>query len=341
TYYGSSGDDISFSCVNDVVGNVYFLGVTTSSNNIATPGSHQQTYSKDYDIYLTKLNTNGNRQWSTYYGHDSIDVGLYIHCDTLNSDLYFSGYSKSTTSISTIGAHQSINSGGPNDAILVKFDTSGVRQWATYYGGNDIDWGNAVVTDNSGVYLCGYTTSSVSIATPNALQLNFIGNGGNSDAFIAKFNKAGGRLWGTYYGGTSVDVASSIQLDKLGDIYIAGVTGSGGLATVGSYQSSINGVFDGLCAKFSQSASLVINESFYENTFLSIFPNPNSGSFTIQTKVDVVLEIVNELGQVVRNIKLDASNNHQTNITGLADGVYCLKDKLSGTIIKNKIVVVR
>lgn len=79
-----------------------------------------------------------------------------------------------------------------------------------------------------------------------------------------------------------------------------------------------------------------------ENTSnIGIYPNPNSGSFTLQTKEDVVFEIVNELGQIVKTIKLDGSNNHQITITGLADGVYCLKDKLSGNVIKNKIVVVR
>lgn len=106
----------------------------------------------------------------------------------------------------------------------------------------------------------------------------------------------------------------------------------------GGFSNKTNPSIDGM---YKYIGTPLSNENI-ENTSisLSLFPNPNSGSFTIQTKDDVILEIVNELGQLVKTVKLDANNNHQTNITGLSDGVYCLKDKLGGTIIKNKIVVV-
>lgn len=83
----------------------------------------------------------------------------------------------------------------------------------------------------------------------------------------------------------------------------------------------------------------VVELNSHQNVY--VFPNPNSGSFTLQSKEDVLLEIINELGQLVKTLKLDASNNHQTTITSLSDGVYFLKDKLSGKVNKNKIVVAR
>ena len=50
------------------------------------------------------------------------------------------GYTTSTTGIATTGAHQT-TSGGDYDAFLVKFNSSGVRQWGTYYGGTGYDDG--------------------------------------------------------------------------------------------------------------------------------------------------------------------------------------------------------
>ncbi len=55
--------------------------------------------------------------------------------------------------------------GGGYDAFLVKFNPAGVRQWATYYGGNGDDKVTSCTVDGSGnVYLAGdtYTTTSTS-----------------------------------------------------------------------------------------------------------------------------------------------------------------------------------
>ena len=49
------------------------------------------------------------------------------------------GYTSSTTGIATTGAHQTTSGGVLNDAFLVKFNSSGVRQWGTYYGGTGTD----------------------------------------------------------------------------------------------------------------------------------------------------------------------------------------------------------
>ena len=47
------------------------------------------------------------------------------------------------------------------DAFLVKFNSSGVRQWGTYYGGTGNDMAYSCATDASGnIYLSGYTTST-------------------------------------------------------------------------------------------------------------------------------------------------------------------------------------
>ena len=89
---------------------------------------------------------------------------------------------------------------GSSDAFLVKFNSSGVRQWGTYYGGTGYDYSFSCATDASGnIYLSGYTRSTSGIATTGAHQTTL---GRGYDAFLVKFNSSGVRQWGTYYGGT-------------------------------------------------------------------------------------------------------------------------------------------
>ena len=63
-------------------------------------------------------------------------VGYWSSCATdASGNVYLAGDTNSTTGIATTGAHQTTYGGGYYDAFLVKFNSSGVRQWGTYYGG--------------------------------------------------------------------------------------------------------------------------------------------------------------------------------------------------------------
>ncbi len=342
TYYGGSGDDGGDICVTDPKGNIYFTGYAGSTASITTTGSHQQGYGGLFDALIVKMNNNGVRQWATYYGGSGEDIGLWIYFDTLDvkNGLYLSGYSASVDSISTLGSYQPSNKGG-KDAFLAKFDTAGVRQWGTYLGGQGIDYGMAIASDNSSnVYLCGITQSFSFIATPNALQTSH--GGGMGDAFLTKFTKNGLIQWSTYYGGSFYELAYSMTVDKFGDLYLVGCTSSNGIATSGAHQTTFGGgPHDGLCVKFNQLVSTNIIEPKTEKNNLNIFPNPNNGSFILQSKEDLILNIINELGQIVKTVTLNYANEHQLIVSNLECGVYFLTNKQTGEAIQNKIVVIK
>jgi hypothetical protein len=176
----------------------------------------------------------------------------------VNGNVYLAGDANSTTGIATTGAHQATYGGGrSNDAYLVKFNSSGVRQWGTYYGAST-DYGYSCATDASGnVFLAGYTYSTTGIATTGAHQTSF---SGNNDAFLVKFNSSGVRQWGTYYGGSGFDYGFSCATDENGNVYLAGVGSSTtGIATTGAHQTTMSGggvaflvKFDACPATYSQ-----------------------------------------------------------------------------------------
>ncbi|MBL7911611.1 MAG: SBBP repeat-containing protein [Bacteroidia bacterium] len=253
TYYGGNLDEWCYSVATDGLGNVYISGVTTSTNGgvISTAGSHQLTSGGSLDAFLVKFNSNGVRQWGTYYGGTGNEYGLCCNTD-ISGNIYLAGQTTSSggTIIATTGAHQT-TAGGINDAFLVKFNSSGVRQFGTYYGGNGTDIGTACKIDMFGnIFLAGYCTSGGGniISTVGSHQNS---SGGLTDAFIVKFDNTGVRQWGTYYGGAGNEYSGAIGIDNGGNVYLSGSSASGSaIATIGSHQPTFGGMSDAFLVKF-------------------------------------------------------------------------------------------
>ncbi len=270
TYYGA-GEESGYDCAVDANGDVYMIGVSTgSSSAMTTPGSHQPAFGGYYDAFVVKFNSSGTRLWGTYYGGSGQETGRSCAVDA-SGNLYLSGVTTSTNSsaMSTSGAHQTVYGGisGSGDAFLVKFSSSGARLWATYYGGNGDEEGYGCSTDPSGnVYLTGYTssTNTVAIATAATHQQAMLGN---LDAYLVKFNSAGVRLWGTYFGGAGGEGSTACATDYSGNVFISGYSYNSGttIATPGAHQTANAGSTDGFIAKFS-SSGLVHWSTYYGGT---------------------------------------------------------------------------
>ncbi|XZF16234.1 SBBP repeat-containing protein [Chitinophagaceae bacterium MMS25-I14] len=243
TYYGNTGDDDADGVACDTFGNVYLGGHTNSTAGIASTGSFQGTYGGGAtDNFLVKFDMSGARKWATYYGGSNADINGGMHpvtCDKAGN-VYFNGKTNSASGIATAGSWQSALS-GQDDAFLAKFDSTGVRKWATYYGDTlEENAQMAFVNEDGNIWLTGFTTSTVNMASPGAYQSTY--GGGTDDAFIVKFDTAGTRLWASYFGGTNLDECYAAGHDKAGNVFITGGTGSPtGIATPGSYLTTYYG----------------------------------------------------------------------------------------------------
>ncbi|MFC2131321.1 SBBP repeat-containing protein [Bacteroidota bacterium] len=189
--------------------------------------------------------------WGTYYAGKGYDEINDIAVDSKDF-IYAVGNTQSVAKIATAGAHQTTYT-GTTDAMLAKFNNQGRLEWATYYGGDQTDYGMmAITTKEDSIIIAGFTTSQNAIATPGAYQPAY--GGGVTDGFIAKFNTAGQRLWGSYYGGSEYDVIYAISQDSSYNIVICGKTQSlSGIATANSYQDYKEGLVDGFIVKFDSS----------------------------------------------------------------------------------------
>jgi hypothetical protein len=244
TYYGGSNDDRATGCISDHENNVFVVGTTWSNNAIADAG-YQISSGGLLDGFIVKFNSEGIRQWSSYYGGSGYDEGL--SCSAFeDGSVIMTGRTNSIENISHNG-HQN-DLGGEFDAFFVKFDSDGFRQWATYFGGSDNEYSQSCSSDNLGnIFICGYTYSNNSIGHngyQNAL-------GGQNDAFLAKFNSDGDLIWSTYYGGENNDVGWRCSTDPYGNVFMCGETKSvNGIASNG-HQNVFGGDRDAFLAKFN------------------------------------------------------------------------------------------
>ena len=219
-------------------------------------------YNKSEDIIIDPF-----RQWATYYGGSDTEYGWGI-CTDNSGNLYITGYTLSTNfPIQTqAGAYnQTTHGGGTWDAFILKFNSSGERNWATYYGGSDIDYGFGICTDNSGnLYVTGGTESTDFPTQTLTGAYNQTAPSGSDDVFILKFNSNGERIWATYYGGNSWDgwdygYGYNICTDNSGNFYITGMTTSTDFPTqtlTGAYnQNNLNGSRDAFLLKFNSNCS--------------------------------------------------------------------------------------
>ncbi len=225
TYLGGTQNDYGHGLVRD--GDfVYLAGETQSSPFPTTTGVTQTAAGGSRDAFLSKFTVNGDLVWSTYFGGSGSDVAEDI--DVSNGAIYLAGHTTGNLPV-TAGAHQSTY-GNNTDAFLAKFNDNGILEWATYYGGGELDEGYDVAVDNAGnIVMTGATETSefpVSniIATTGAYQTS---KGGNEDAFVVKFTSAGIRIWGTYVGGSDTERGYNIDTDSNNDIVITGETYGG------------------------------------------------------------------------------------------------------------------
>lgn len=256
SYYGGADLEYGNFCTTDDNGNIFFGGVTSSTDNISTLGSFQSNLGGNFDGFIIKFNASGVRLWGTYFGGTDYDE-IFGCCITSEQSVAITGRTNSLSGISSLSSFQPNFAGGTYDAFIGLFTSNGVRNWSSYFGGNGLDVGYSVCNDdNNQIYITGSTYSSNNIASVGAFQSQL---SGNSDAFISKFNNLGQRLWSTYYGGNQGETiyGSCIASDQT--IYIVGSTQSTtGITTTNGFQMTYSGgIIDGFLANFNQNGGQV------------------------------------------------------------------------------------
>lgn len=318
TYYGGAGDEGSGIIKTDASNNVYLCGPTTSTTSISS-GGHQNTFGGVEDAFLVKFNSAGVRLWATYYGGTGIEQGYGVAVNP-SGDVFLIGNTTSTTAISS-GGFQNTFGGGANDAFLVKFNTNGIRQWATYYGDVNMDLATSVTCDASGnVFLGGYTASTANIAS-GGFQNTF--GGGTSDNYLVKFTGAGLRSWATYYGGSGDEFSSNYQAlvtDAGNNIYLGGTTNSTNAISFNGFQNSFAGGSDAYLVEFDNNGNRIVA------TYYGDVSNESGYAISIDNSGKVY-----QCGLTMSTSNIASGGFQNTHAGGVYDAFLVKFDACSGT----------
>ncbi|WP_163538970.1 SBBP repeat-containing protein [Gracilibacillus sp. YIM 98692] len=208
--------------------------------------------------------------YSTYLGGTSGDSGASIAVDALGN-AYVTGSTSSLNFPTTPGSFD-ISLNGSSDAFVTKFSQDGTTLiYSTYLGGTNSDSGAGIAVDTLGnAYVTGGTTSSNFPTTPGAFDTSL---SGSSNAFVTKLNSTGSMLvYSTYLGGGGsfglAERGTSIDVDPIGNAYVAGVTPSNMFpTTLGAFQTVYGGsVFDAFVTKFNPTGSALVYSTYLGGT---------------------------------------------------------------------------
>jgi hypothetical protein len=161
-----------------------------------------------------------NWLYSTFLGGSGIDQGRSIAVDGAGN-AYVTGQTTSPDFPSTPGAFDRHN--GDTDAFVVKLNPAGNGQsdlrYATFLGGNDVDWGYGIAVDEAGyAYVAGFTYGADFPTTAGAYY-----NPDYAGGFLVKLDAGGTDLrYATFLGNGLI-----VAVDKEGNAYTTGTRTSG------------------------------------------------------------------------------------------------------------------
>ncbi len=192
------------------------------------------------EMILLKFDSDEQLLWSTFYGGSLDDWPTGLSVDPQSNVLVVG-----VTSSENFPVHRAYQAskGDRNDAYLVKFDSSGRRIWATYFGADNEDQLNGVDCDSRGnVYAVGVCLADGSgYPTHIPLLRPFQSTGTTAAAMYLKMDSAGTLLFSSLLGGSGGDNGNSVAVYPSGEFVLCGFTGSLDFPTIRAQQATTPG----------------------------------------------------------------------------------------------------
>ncbi len=249
SYLGGTSVDQCFGITRK--GNDFIVVGQTRSTNFPVTGG-QTTLGGDYDAFVTKVASDGTRDWGTYLGGSRLDGAQDV---TIASDggIIVTGFTASPD----FGADRGKICLSAEDVFIAKMRPNGLVEWKTLFGGNAGEPNGATIglklgpsiaaAADGSLFLSGATASTDLPAGIGQTTL-----GGDEDLYLAQFCAEGGLEWSTYCGSTGKERGFGLALDGRGNVYFGGWTNAPTFpTTIG--RTTVRGNADAVLAKVALS----------------------------------------------------------------------------------------
>jgi Zn-dependent protease len=193
--YGGSGGDWLYGIATATDGNFLLVGAT---NSMGAGG---------FDVWLVKVNGNGDAIWSRTYGSAYNDAGFSV-APLANGGCAVAGYRGVAS--------------GEADFLILRADADGNPVWERMYHHGVQDWCKAITaTSDGGLAASGWTQAAI---------------GSKAQAYLLKVDVNGDIQWGHAYGRTDGDSYSyGVMQTEDGDYLLSGHTNAIGVGGMEFY----------------------------------------------------------------------------------------------------------
>lgn len=218
TFGGTSSDDAKSIAI-DNVGNIYLTGYFQNTVDFDPGvGVYNITSVGGADIFIQKLDSNGNFIWVKSIGATNHEISRAITIDNLGNPI-ITGYFEDTVDFDPGAGVFNLTSAGGDDVFLLKLDINGNFVWARAIGGTGLSRGESVSCDkNNNIFITGYFDGTVDF-DPGSGVTNITAQ--NTDCFIEKLDDAGNYVWVKVLSG-HLNSSESIYVDDYSNVYTTG-----------------------------------------------------------------------------------------------------------------------
>lgn len=229
---GLNGSNSATALANDAVGNIYLTGLYEGTTDFdPSAATYSITSAGLQDIFLLKLDINGNFSWAGSMGGTAYDIGRSISLDAAGNVLLTGEFQGTADLDPTVGVLNLTSTSGVKDVFVTKFNpTTASFIWSVKVGDTSNDIGYSIATDvNNNVYITGTFIGTVDF-DPGIGSVLLSSAGSQTDCFILKLDASGNYMWAGAFGSASLgDKSDAIFIHPSTDIY-----------TTGSYQGTVD-----------------------------------------------------------------------------------------------------
>lgn len=208
--FGSAGTfEQASSAAIDSAGNVVVTGYFDGSVNF---GGATLTSAGGLDMFVAKLDKNGNHMWSNRYGSTAQQFGVDVAVDPMDNVLLLA---KGFNTMDFGGGV--LTSAGSTDVFVTKLTSAGSHLWSKRFGNAGDDDAVSIGSDMAGDVIFGGSLNGAADFGGGVLT-----SAGGSDAYAVKLDPSGGHLWSKRYGDGANQAMSGVAIDGNGNVLLTG-----------------------------------------------------------------------------------------------------------------------
>ncbi|HRK53538.1 MAG TPA: IPT/TIG domain-containing protein [Cyclobacteriaceae bacterium] len=217
------GDEYGNSVTTDFAGNVLSTGEFTEIADFdpSTAVFNLTPVSNSRDIFISKLDPNGNFLWAKSIGGAGLDAGTSIATDA-TGNVYITGYYINSIDFDPGPGTFMMGTSGYQNFIL-KLDTDGNFIWVKNI---NAEFSAAFITTHSSgfVYITGYFEGSADFDPgPGSFVISIPNSPGNGDVYVLKLDLDGNFVWARNLGDPSgPSRPSHISIGPSGEVLTSG-----------------------------------------------------------------------------------------------------------------------